>query len=150
MVLSLIVIRDEQRNWFFDFRCWPRSVRNSQAGFQFDALSSVSDWLIFIKQRFGWLRAPTSQHQFENLAQWSAGIDIVSPILAQNSEAGCQAGNQELEKLKNSHSLARSALKKYLMWNRLQLEPFYPFRMLNRFPLFMCFSDLVVAIGSFG
>ena len=37
-----------------------------EAGFQIDARSSASDWLIFLMRRFHWLRVSLSQHQFEN------------------------------------------------------------------------------------
>ena len=37
-----------------------------EAGFQIDALSSASDWLIFKKLRFDWLRVQSSKYQFEN------------------------------------------------------------------------------------
>ena len=42
------------------------TLLNAQAGFQIDALSSASDWLIFRKRRFDWLRVPPKKHQFEN------------------------------------------------------------------------------------
>ena len=50
----------------------PAPYAKAQAGFQLDALSYASDWLIFFKPRFDWLRAPSSQHQFESLSKITA------------------------------------------------------------------------------
>ena len=49
----------------------PRVV--TQVGFKIDALSSTSDWLIFKKRRFDWLKASFSQPHIENPSQqWHA------------------------------------------------------------------------------
>ena len=49
------------------------TLLNAQAGFQIDALSSASDWLIFRKRRFDWLRVSPRKHQFENPSQDAEG-----------------------------------------------------------------------------
>ena len=38
----------------------------TEAGFHIDALKSVSDWVIFRKRGFDWLRVTPRKHQFEN------------------------------------------------------------------------------------
>ena len=47
---------------------WPFDALR-KAGFQIDAFSAASDWLIFKKRLFDWLRVPPSLHQFENISK---------------------------------------------------------------------------------
>ena len=67
-----IFLDDELRSVIYSpmRQTWPhRLCVRAQAGFQIDALSSATNWLIFQKRRFDWPRVPPRKRQFENPSQ---------------------------------------------------------------------------------
>ena len=50
----------------------------TQVGFQIDACSYVSDWLILVMCLCYWLRAPLSEHLFEIPSQYDIQLSMTS------------------------------------------------------------------------
>ena len=53
----------------------PEVLLFSKIGFQNNASSSLSDWPIFSKLRYDWLRVLPNSHQFENLSKYSPKVE---------------------------------------------------------------------------
>ena len=63
--------------------------RETKVGFQIDAFSTASDWLMLWRRQSHWLRAPPSNHLFENPSKEFWNKLVISKLV---SKLGSQTG----------------------------------------------------------